>query len=103
VLQNVNSLWNAGTGRFEVTVGGLYAVTSSMTLANRSASNQVLLSIRRNGVSVLFTQNFYATHVNFTLQLNAGDYLEVFASCPLGGATTVVNSIESHVSVGIIH
>ena len=103
-VYNQGGLWNPTLNRFDIAVTGVYTLSAGLSLTNRSASNQVIVSFRLNGAfpSLAFVTQFFCANLSFTYQFTAGDVVEVFASSPQG-ATTVVTSSESYASVALLY
>ena len=100
---NTGNMWEAGNGRFVLPINGLYSITATLTLSNRSNANTVLCSIRRNGAAILFQTAVFVANININYVLTQGDIIEIFASCPTGGATHVISNNENHLSLSLIH
>jgi len=102
IIYNVGNMWNAGQGRFNISVNALYLITASMTLNNRSSTTRVLCSIRRNNNAIVYNEGFWSCQVSTTQILTNGDYLELFVSHSGASPANIITTAETHFSLTLI-
>lgn len=102
-LYNVGTIWSTSQKRFNIPKDALYQVSASVTLANRSNSTRVLVSVRRNGQAIVYNEGFWSAQVSFTNLLLPGDYLEMFVQHSGASSTTILTTQECHFACALLH